>query len=238
LSQQLTTDTILSAFDKTRSHTVELIQFLELEDINAQPKIFVSPPKWHLAHTTWFFEEFILKDQQDYMVFDPNHSFLYNSYYNAVGQRVSRDRRGVQTRPTLETILKYREHVDRAVKDIIRHNRLNNRDRDIIELGLAHEEQHQELLIMDAKYILGIQYLQPLFWNKKRTSPQSAEEKLWLSIPEGIQEIGFAGADFSFDNEHLRHKVLVHEFEISPDLVSNGEYLEFIESDEYNDPRH
>ena len=239
VSQQRTTDTILIAFENTRSRTTELIQALELEDINAQPETFVSPPKWHLAHTTWFFEEFILKHQPAYQIFDPNHSFLFNSYYNTIGERVARDRRGAQTRPRLESIMQYRKHVDDAMKKTMQANLLSDHDRSMIELGLAHEQQHQELLLMEIKYILGTQYLQPKFSDEKNSTTRSSEQKaLWLNVPEGIHKIGFEGAGFYFDNETPKHKVYVEAFEICSALVTNEQYLEFIKSEEYNNPLH
>jgi len=239
VSEQLTEQLILNAFEKTRIRSVELIRALELEDVNAQPVVFVSPPKWHLAHTTWFFEEFILKNQPRYELFDQDHAFLFNSYYNAIGERVERDRRGAQTRPLLRSVLDYREHVDRHITGMLRSKAISHEDLTLVQLGLAHEEQHQELLLMDIKYILGQQYIQPPYSKHLSHLPaRGVRNKGWIKIAEGMHEIGHEGSDFSFDNERPKHKVYTEGFEISNTLVTNGEYLEFISSNAYNDPKN
>lgn len=224
-------------FSNTRSHTEKLIEPLETEDVNAQPEDFTSPPKWHLAHTTWFFEDFILKDLPGYQVFDPDHAFLFNSYYNSIGDRIPRDRRGVQTRPTLRHILNYRSHGTKSMLEYLETGEFSDHHRELVELGMAHEEQHQELLLMDLKYILGKQYLQPPYW-RETTKQRVSQDELWLPVNSGLFDIGVQDVEFHFDNERPAHRVFLEDFEIRSNLVTNGEYLEFIRSSAYHHPQY
>lgn len=219
-------------YTNVRKQTEFICQTLQTEDFVPQPVNIVSPPKWHLAHTTWFFEQFVLKEHlPDYKVFDDDFSFLFNSYYNTVGKRVFRADRGNITRPGVQEVFEYRAYVDMHMQILLQ---LKSEElKELLELGLNHEQQHQELLLTDIKYILGNNpifpvYNQDLDW-ENHTNSETGFEK----IDEGVYEIGSSGDDFSFDNEHGKHKVYLHEFEISKSLVTNAEFLEFINADGY-----
>lgn len=224
--------TLSDRYNSVRKHTEHLCNPLKTEDFVPQPVNFVSPPKWHLAHTTWFFEQFILKEHlPDYAIFDEDFSFLFNSYYNFVGKRVFRADRGNITRPSVQEVFEYRAYVDMHMQILLQ---LKSEElKDLIELGLHHEQQHQELLLTDIKYILGNNPIFPTYDENIDWEKQKSEESGFVKIEEGIYEIGFEGDDFSFDNEHGKHKVYLHEFEISNSLVNNSDYLEFINDNGY-----
>lgn len=221
-----------------RKHTESICKPLEIEDYVVQPIIDVSPPKWHLAHTTWFFETFILtKFYKGYQVFDPQYSFIFNSYYNNVGKRVARNNRGDLSRPRVKDIYAYRAHVDTAMKEFL----LQSKDQDdwesILTLGLQHEQQHQELLWTDIKYILGTQPTYPPYSDSLPWQEDIIErgEQKFIDIEAGNYEVGFNREGFCFDNELDRHTVWVNDYSISDQLVTNGEYIEFIENGGYRD---
>ncbi len=223
---------VLKLFIATRSETEELCAPLKTEDYSVQPFVDVSPPKWHLAHSTWFFEQFILvKYAQNYKVYDDDFSFLFNSYYNNVGERVLRPNRGNMTRPAVSEVYDYRNHVTASLIELLKTNSTFEIE-ELVTLGINHEQQHQELLAYDIKYILGHQPTFPSFETKLklRTTARSSE---FIKINEGIYDIGFKGNDFSFDNELGRHKVYLHDFEISNKLITNEEYIAFIEDGGY-----
>lgn len=224
--------TLSDRYNSIRKHTEHLCNALTTEDFVPQPADFVSPPKWHLAHTTWFFEQFVLNEHlPDYKIFDDDFSFLFNSYYNFVGKRVFRADRGNITRPGVHEVFEYRSYVDMHMQILLQ---LKSEElKDLIELGLNHEQQHQELLITDIKYILGNNPIFPVYDENIDWEKQENEETGFVKLEEGIYEIGFEGEGFSFDNEHGRHKVYLHDFEISKSLVTNAEYLEFISNDGY-----
>jgi len=223
---------MITRFLKARKNTEQICNPLLIEDYSVQPSDFASPPKWHLAHTTWFWEEFLLtKFNPDYSVYHPDFSYLFNSYYNTVGKRVIRPARGFMTRPSVEDVYKYRDYVTAAVELFMKNN-LNQEILDIIEIGINHEEQHQELLVYDIKYILGTQATFPSYGNSFLPTAED-QDVTFIKIPEGIYEIGHAESSFCFDNELGRHKVYVADFEISNALVTNREYLEFIKDGGY-----
>lgn len=224
--------TLSDRYNSIRKHTEHLCNALTTEDFVPQPADFVSPPKWHLAHTTWFFEQFVLNEHlPDYKIFDDDFSFLFNSYYNFVGKRVFRADRGNITRPGVHEVFEYRSYVDMHMQILLQ---LKSEElKDLIELGLNHEQQHQELLITDIKYILGNNPIFPVYDENIDWEKQENEETGFVKLEEGIYEIGFEGEGFSFDNEHGRHKVYLHDFEISKSLVTNAEYLEFISNGGY-----
>jgi len=220
-------------FKETRASTENLCNCLNPEDTAIQPIDFVSPPKWHLAHTTWFFEEFVLtKYKANYKVFDKDFSYYFNSYYNNVGDRVLRPNRGLMTRPVLKEILDYRSYVTKQLSEFIS-NEIPKEIKDIVEIGLQHEQQHQELLVYDIKYILGHQ---PSFSSIDCNVNLKTEinEGRFVSVDEGVYEIGHKGSDFCFDNELGLHKVYLNDYEISESLVTNKDYLEFIEDGGYS----
>jgi ergothioneine biosynthesis protein EgtB len=228
-----------SCYKSVRQLTEDICAPLQTEDYVVQPVADVSPPKWHLGHTSWFFETFILKPYfMGYQEFDPEYNFVFNSYYESVGTRMIRTDRGNLSRPTVADIYKYREYVDEAMDKFLC-GEIAKDVEDLIVLGLNHEQQHQELLYTDIKYILGHNPLFPAY--SKTYAPPKIEALItsdFIQIKEGIYEIGFAGEGFCFDNELNRHKVYLQRFEISTKLVTNREYLEFINAGGYQDFRH
>lgn len=216
-----------------RSYTEKLVAPLQREDFVSQPAAWVSPPKWHLGHTTWFFETFVLKPYKtDYKEYSERYSFYFNSYYNNVGTRVIRDERGQLTRPPLEEIYAFRQKVDEAMTHLLKSD-INDEIAALIELGLNHEQQHQELFLTDFKYILGCQPFYPLY---EASFSESEVEKpgQWLAVKGGIREIGHGNSDFCYDNEQPRHKQYLQDFEIFSSLVTNGEWLEFMAEGGYD----
>jgi len=230
--------TLTDRYFKTRKLTAAICNHLQTEDYVVQPIGDVSPPKWHLGHTTWFFETFILKPYfMGYQEYSPEYNYVFNSYYETVGNRVIRTDRGNLSRPTVIDIYRYREYVDDAMVSFLCHEPSND-IKELLVLGFNHEEQHQELLYTDIKYILGHNPLFPAY-NKNYVSPKVETINTdFISMPEGVYEIGFKGDEFCFDNELNRHKVYLSSYQISPNLVTNAEYLEFINADGYHDFRH
>jgi ergothioneine biosynthesis protein EgtB len=215
-----------------RSYTEKLCAPLEIEDYIPQPIIDVSPPKWNIAHTTWFFEEMILKKfAPEYQEFNPNFGFLFNSYYNSVGERTLRGNRGDLSRPSVREIFNYRKFVDEKMLEFLRGD-LSDEIQDLVALGLNHEQQHQELFLTDLKYILSRNPFSPVYQEnfllEEKGEIQSGETNEYINVPARIYEMGFAGDGFSFDNEHDSHKVLLQDFSVRKSLVTNGEFLEFI----------
>ncbi len=221
-------------FLEIRHHTERICESLRPEDTSIQPIDYVSPPKWHLAHTTWFFEQFVLTEYKgNYKVFNPDFAYYFNSYYNNIGERVVRANRGLMTRPTLNDVLDYRVYVNSHIAEFLEKD-ISKDLADVIKIGLQHEQQHQELLIYDIKYIFGHQ---PSFPKLDYTINLKSENRQqeFIKINEGVYNIGHQGDDFCWDNELGRHKVFLHDFEISNRLVTNSEYIEFIESGGYKD---
>lgn len=228
-------------FVRIRQNTEEICSRLSPEDHVVQPIVDVSPPKWHLGHTTWFFETFILQPyKNDYSLFNDKYGYLFNSYYESVGERVIRTDRGNITRPTVREILEYRRHVNTHMSEFLDAG-INDGDvANLLELGIQHEQQHQELLLYDIKYILGNNPLFPVYINinKPEQRPHSPKPPDFLQVESGIYEIGYQGSGFCFDNELGLHKVFLHNYAVSDKLVTNGEYLEFINAGGYSDFRH
>ena len=224
---------LLQLFKNTRSYSVALCEPLEIEDYIPQPVDFASPPKWHLSHSTWFFEEMILtKFVDNYKVFNPHFSFLFNSYYHSIGEKAIRTERGTITRPTVEEVYRYRKYVDNQIEKLLQ-NQVSSELEELLILGINHEQQHQELLITDLKHTFSYNPIYPVYKKNFNLTAQRNEEKGWLKVAEGIYEIGFEGEGFHFDNEKGRHKVFLHEFEISKSLITNSEFLEFMEGGGY-----
>lgn len=224
-------------FCKIRSKTENLSEHLIPEDFVVQPVIDVSPPKWHLGHTTWFFEEFVLnKYKKDYKVFNKDFRFLFNSYYDAVGERVHRHNRGNLTRPPVKEVFEYRAYVNHHLLDLLSSGNYPEEIFNIVELGLQHEQQHQELFMTDIKYIFSQNPLLPKYKNKEpvlATELPSRATK-YLTIEEGLYQIGYNGQGFCFDNEKGVHKVYLHAFKVLDRLITNREYLEFMEDGGYS----
>ena len=224
---------LLQLYKKTRSQSAALCEPLEIEDYIPQPVDFASPPKWHLSHSTWFFEEMILKKfVKDYQVFNPHFGFLFNSYYQTLGERAIRTERGTITRPTVKEVYDYRKYVDDHISALLQ-SPINPTLEELIVLGINHEQQHQELLITDLKHTLSYNPIYPVYKENFNLTAQQNSEKGWLKIDEGIYSIGFEGEGFHFDNEKGRHQVFLHEFEISKSLVTNAEFIEFMEAGGY-----
>jgi len=227
------TDILLENFLETRLHTENICRPLQIEDYVVQPIVDVSPPKWHLGHTTWFYEEFILKPYAaGYELFDEDFAFVFNSYYESVGKRVVRADRGNMSRPSVQKVYDYRHHVTASIKALF-----ENEHREVLlellEIGIHHEKQHQELLLTDIKYILGNNPLLPVYSDQFAESEELDTTQDWLAIEEGIYEIGHASDEFCYDNEMGRHRVFLEGYEISNRLVTNREYLEFMETGGY-----
>ena len=226
---------IIDKYTSTRARTVEICEPLKTEDYIPQPVAFASPAKWHLAHTTWFFEEFVLAEHlPGYQRFHPDFAFLFNSYYHSVGQRTLRAERGNLTRPTVDEVYAYRDHVDAHMCSYLEQD-ISAEVKKIMVLGLNHEQQHQELLITDIKYILGHNPTFPVYAAGASLVNNRNNGQGWLKIPAGIYEVGFEGDGFCFDNELARHKVYLQEFEICQSLVTNGDFIDFINDGAYQD---
>lgn len=227
---------LLKLYKSVRAHTQYLCEPLEIEDFVVQPVMDVSPLKWHLGHTTWFFETFVLKPNvNDYKEFHPKYPFLFNSYYISAGERWTRANRGQLTRPTVKEVFEYREHIDQEMSRFLESNEISKEIGEVIVLGCNHEQQHQELFLYDIKRILGDNPLYPPYCQKERKVMTVEGQKEWLNLDEGIYEIGFEGEGFHFDNEEGRHKVFLHEYQIASGLVTNGEYIEFMKAGGYRD---
>jgi ergothioneine biosynthesis protein EgtB len=222
-------------FAAIRAQTERLAAPLSAEDACAQSMPDASPTKWHLAHTSWFFETFVLETaSSDHRPFDPAFRVLFNSYYNGVGEQHPRPQRGLLTRPSLDRVLAYRAHVDERVQALL------ERDADAlaatIELGLQHEQQHQELILTDAKHLLGANPLRPAYRSDLRVVRAAAPPLSWCEHAGGLVEIGAAGTGFRFDNEEPRHAVHLAPFALASRPVTNREWLGFVEAGGYGEP--
>ncbi len=223
-----------------RRRTIQLCAPLEADDYGVQPMADASPPKWHLAHTTWFFETFILKAYRpDHRPYNDAFEYLFNSYYNAVGEQFPRAQRGRLSRPTTTEITQYRHHVDAAMTDLLA-DAADSTAIDRTILGLHHEQQHQELIVTDLKNNLGTNPLYPAYAERRtpRTVGGTPPEHRFIELPGGLIEIGAAPArgEFAFDNEQPRHRVYLQPYELGSRLVTNGEYREFISDGGYRRP--
>ena len=253
----------LAAFySRVRAHTEKLCEPLEIEDYIPQPTVDVSPLKWNVAHTTWFFEEMILKRfVPGYKVFDPDFGYLFNSYYNTIGPRTARNHRGALSRPTVKQVFEYRRYVDEKMAALLseppasadgRDNSGTNIDlrpgakppayaggtdlSDLIILGLNHEQQHQELFLSDLKFTFSVNPLFPVY--RDGYAPELTSESgspTFIEISGGDFEIGHAGRGFCFDNELARHTVRLDDFEIASRLVPNSEFVKFVQDGGYRD---
>jgi ergothioneine biosynthesis protein EgtB len=225
--------TLLDRYHSIRRQSFNICAPLQTEDYVAQPVPFVSPPKWHLGHTTWFFENFILAEQMEgYQRFNEALNYCFNSYYQSQGPRILRDKRGNLTRPSLETIRAYREYVDEHMDRFLEQHAQDGLPEDLallLEVGLQHEQQHQELLVTDIKYILGYNPMHEPY--QTGHTPVKSPEPAPLSftpVKEGIYTIGHQGEGFCWDNEQGAHKTYLHDFAIANRLITNGEYMAFI----------
>jgi ergothioneine biosynthesis protein EgtB len=231
-------DRLVERFRAAREQTVSLCAPLQVEDFVVSTMTDVSPTKWHLAHTSWFFETFVLADHlPDYASPNPRYAFLFNSYYVQAGERHCRAQRGLVTRPTVSEVLAYRKHVDEAVL------RLCDQIADdtdhpawpVIELGIHHEQQHQELLLTDIKHVFWMNPLRPAYRSELPRASGTGELS-WLEFSAGIRLMGHRGDGFAFDNEGPAHRVFTEAFRVASRLVTNGEFLGFIEDGGYRRP--
>lgn len=225
---------LIDRFIQIRNASVDLCTNLEPEDMVVQSMPDASPTKWHLAHITWFFENFVLVPHDpNYQVFDPEFGYLFNSYYYTVGSMYARPRRGLITRPTVKQVLAYREHVDAAVVELLQ-DRQDESLEFLVTLGLNHEQQHQELMLTDLKHLLFQNPKQPVFRNTVSPTISELGSLSWVSRGESICDIGYNGSEFCFDNETPRHRALVPAHRLANRPISNGEYREFIQAGGYN----
>lgn len=225
-------------FQQVRDVTEKLAAPLSPEDQQIQSMPDVSPTKWHRAHVTWFFETFLLKPKlADYTPFDEDFEFLFNSYYEGVGDRHARDQRGLISRPSAAQITEYRRHVDEGMHRLIA--QADDETSELIVLGLHHEQQHQELLLMDIKHVLASNPTHPRYHSLDEALDITEVAALkWHGLDGGLVEIGHEGEGFHYDNEGPRHRVFLEPFQISDRLVTNGEWLDFMADDGYHDHRH
>lgn len=222
-------------YQAVRAQTEALCQPLAIEDYGVQPMLDASPPKWHLAHTTWFFETFLLKPfVAGYAPFHPAFEYLFNSYYDGVGAQFPRPDRGTLSRPTVAQVLAYRRHVDEAMAPLLA---ADGEVRSRIELGLHHEQQHQELMVTDVKANLGSNPLKPPYRAAEMVAASSPRPLGFVQFSGGVEEVGAnLGTGFRFDNESPRHKVWVDDFALADRLVTNGEYAAFVKDGGYQAP--
>ncbi|WP_323144184.1 ergothioneine biosynthesis protein EgtB [Massilia phyllosphaerae] len=224
-------------FGQVRQRSVHLAEPLSPEDCCAQSMPDASPVKWHLAHTTWFFETFILEPREaDFRPFHRAFRVLFNSYYNGVGDKHPRPQRGLLTRPALADVLAYRADVDRRMARLLAQHPADPALAALVELGLQHEQQHQELILTDVKHLLAQSPLFPAYLDAPLAASAPVAAPAWVDFDGGLAEIGHRGAGFAFDNELPRHRQYVAPFALASRLVSNGDYLEFVEAGGYRDP--
>jgi ergothioneine biosynthesis protein EgtB len=234
-------DALTVRYATVRQASIALIAGLSAEDCALQSMPDASPLKWHLAHTTWFFETFVLgRYAREHESFHPSYRYLYNSYYNAIGEQFPRAQRGLLSRPALDDIVRYREYVDGCMQRLLakqaQSQSLSMEALGILELGLNHEQQHQELMLTDFKHLLSLNPLAPAY-REGAPNPGAAAAALdWSAFDGGVVEIGHDGAGFAFDNEAPRHKHYLAAFELANRPVTNGEYAAFIDDGGYQRP--
>lgn len=227
---------LLARYESTRGFTEQLCEGLELEDYVVQSMTDVSPTKWHLAHTSWFFETFILRPHSaGYVPLNATYQFLFNSYYVQAGERHCRAQRGYISRPTVRDVFAYRTHVDEHMSEL-----LENADEqtlahihDLFELGLNHEQQHQELMLTDIKHVFSVNPMRPVYRNVAHSRIGSVPAVNWTSFEAGVRYVGHDGNGFAYDNEQPRHREFVEPFELASRLVTNGEYMAFMHAGGY-----
>lgn len=224
-------------YQTIRDRSLSLADPLTEADMCIQSMTDASPIRWHLAHTTWFFETFILRQySKDYQPIDPLYNYLFNSYYNGIGKQFPRAKRGSQTRPSIAEILAYREHVDHAMAQLMA--TANDELKFLIVLGLNHEQQHQELMLTDIKHAFLQNPAYPAYRKSENALTEGFDESLeWLEIPEGVYQVGAAGSAFCYDNEKPRHKCYIQPVAVASRLITNAEYLAFVEAGGYSEPQ-
>jgi ergothioneine biosynthesis protein EgtB len=236
--QPLTAATLAERYRDVRAATEALAAPLTPEDCAIQSMPEASPVKWHLAHTSWFFETFVLAGaDRAYHPFDPRFAYLFNSYYDAVGNRLPRSQRGQLSRPTLSDVYRYRAYIDGQMLDLLESEGSSLPSAATVELGLHHEQQHQELVLTDIKHAFASNPLRPAYREKaKRTVTTAVSPPDWVIFPAGLHTQGHDGPGFAFDNETPSHQVWQPSFQLASRLITNGEYLEFMEAGGYERP--
>ncbi len=236
ISTAAASDSLLPGYLSVRAETERRAAQLSPEDQQIQSMPDCSPAKWHRAHTTWFFETFILAQDSSYAPFDSVFGYLFNSYYETVGARHPRPARGMLTRPSAETVGRYRAHVDHAMERLIEESPLPAELAELIELGLHHEQQHQELLLTDIKHAFSLNPMLPAYQaDPERQGPLNGKRG-WVEIPPGIYEAGAGPDGFAFDNERPRHRHYLHSCRVATQPVTCGDYLEFMTAGGYSRP--
>ena len=238
-TQSASKEYFVEQYQSVRRFTEHLCEPLATEDYVIQSIPDVSPTKWHIAHVTWFWETFLLfPSLPGYQSLHPQYAYLFNSYYNTLGQRHCRPKRGLISRPTVKETYAYRRYVDEHVLDLV--EKLDEGQltalAPIMTLGLHHEQQHQELMLTDIKHVFSCNPLCPSYVDRVPTGTSSVPPVAWVSFPEGVYWIGHAGEGFAFDNEGPRHRQFVQSFQLASRLVTNGEYLAFMEDGGYENP--
>jgi ergothioneine biosynthesis protein EgtB len=236
---ELASEELLAQYRLVRSTTVRLCDPLETEDYVVQSMPDASPVKWHLAHTSWFFETFVIKPAHDGRGVSPGeYAFLFNSYYNALGERIARNHRGLLSRPTVAEVLRYRSAVDRALVSLLESSDTATVRRlaPLVVLGCHHEQQHQELILTDLKHLFGSNPVCPAYREWVPTPVSAVPALRWLGCPGGLAEVGHDGPSFAFDNESPRHTVYDPPYLLADRPVTNREYLGFIDDGGYDRP--
>jgi ergothioneine biosynthesis protein EgtB len=230
-------DATLARYSAVRQFSQLLAEPLSAEDCVIQSMPDVSPTRWHLAHTTWFFETFVLLEQPEYRAFDPSYAYLFNSYYNTVGEQFPRPQRGLLSRPGLNDILSYRRYVDEHMLQFLQTEKgQHDQVCKTLEIGLNHEQQHQELILTDIKHVLSCNPLLPVYREGAFFTGDGSITPEWIPFDDGTYMVGHEGDGFAFDNESPRHRTLIEPFELNSQLVTCGQFIEFIEEGGYDRP--
>ena len=233
---EVTSTEVLDRYRAVRATTEAIASPLAPEDCVVQTMTDVSPTKWHLAHVSWFFETFVLLPHSSgYRPLDPRYAYLFNSYYVQAGERHCRDRRGYISRPTVDEVRAYRAYVDDHIGELLgsADEETLRRVAPLIELGLHHEQQHQELMLTDIKHVFSVNPLRPAYHERPTAAASQAPRLSWLPFEGGLHDIGHAGDGFAYDNETPRHRFYLEPYLLADRLVTNGEYLEFMEDGGY-----
>ena len=231
------TQSLADSYQRVRDFSEQITRPLSAEDCMVQSMPDASPTRWHLAHTTWFFETFILGSQPGYQVFDEQFNFLFNSYYNSVGEQFPRSQRGLISRPGLNQTWKYRHHVDRLVLDLLHSDKLPESLRYPLEVGLNHEQQHQELMLTDIKHLLSCNPLYPAYQSDPFAESQPPIDR-WFDFDGGIVNVGHSGQGFAYDNESPYHQTFLQDFSLAAQPVTCGQFIDFINDGGYQRPDH
>lgn len=232
----LSTDQLLQRYCDVRGFSERLAEPLAAEDCVVQSMDDASPIKWHLAHTTWFFETFLLKTFADYQPKNPEYEYLFNSYYNTVGEQYPRAKRGLISRPGMGETLRYRGLVDQEMIRRFDAGAIDDSVRTVLLTGLHHEQQHQELMLTDLKHALSCNPTDPVYRGSENDGAASAQRLSWIDFNPGVVSIGYNGADFSYDNEGPCHRVFLERYQLADRCVTNREYIAFIEDGGYQRP--